>query len=81
MSDMTSPNVEGITSGPRRTAQELPWWACGGLRLDCAGCGRRGGAFGEIFMRPVEGRRLAAALAVHEDYVKRLSREWEKEVR
>lgn len=29
MSDMTSPDVEGITSGPRRTAQELPWWACG----------------------------------------------------
>ena len=65
MIDMTSQDIEGIISGPRRTAQELPWWACGGLRFGCLGCGRCcRGASGGIFMRPCAERCIAAALCL-----------------
>ena len=51
-------------TGPRGT-QAQPWWAAGGLRFTCLGCGRccRGEA-GGIFLLPEEEQKVAAWLGL-----------------
>lgn len=57
-------NGEANISGPRGD-QDQPWWAAGGLRFTCLGCGRccRGEA-GGVFMLPAEERDIAALLGL-----------------